>query len=159
MNIQYDVKKVPASHIFEIAEESLNEGKSIKIAVVGNSMYPFLRNKVDSVELYKEDYINIKINDIVVARKGTKYILHRVYKKNKDSFVTLGDGNLTTDGIHSKDNLICKASAIYRKDKRISCSSFLFKLLSVLWKILKPFRKYIFKAYYKIRYYNVRNKQ
>lgn len=158
MNIEYDVKKVPASHIFKIAEESLNEGKSIKITVVGNSMYPFLRNKIDSVELYREEYINIKINDIVVARKGTKYILHRVYKKNNDSFVMLGDGNFTTDGIYSKDDLICKASAIYRKDKRISCSSFSFKLLSILWKMLRPFRKYIFKAYYKIRCYKVKNK-
>lgn len=152
MNIKYDIKRVSAAHIFEIAEESLNDGKSIKITVVGNSMYPFLRNKADSVELYRESYDNIKLLDIVVARKKNKYILHRVYKKNTDSFIMLGDGNLSTDGPYDKNDLVCKARGIYRKDKYISCSSWAFVVLSKLWLFIKPFRKLIFKLYFKMRY-------
>ena len=152
MNTKYDVKRVRASQIFEIAEESLNDGGSIKITVVGNSMYPFLRNMVDSVELYRESYDNIKLSDIVVAKKGNKYILHRVYKKNVGEFVMLGDGNFVTDGPYDKSDLVCRARGIYRKDKYISCSSWAFVVLSKLWRLLKPFRKLIFRFYFKMRY-------
>lgn len=151
MNNDRNIKRISSSQIFELAEDMLNDGQSIIITVVGNSMYPFLRNKVDSVELYKVPYDDIKLNDIVVAKKGEKYILHRVYKKYDDLFIMLGDGNLQTDESYSKDDLICKARAIYRKDKRIDCSSIRFKLLSVIWRILKPSRKYIFKIYFKVR--------
>ena len=151
MNTKYDVKRVSASQIFEIAEESLNDGKSIKITVVGNSMYPFLRNMVDSVELYREIYDNIKLSDIVVAKKGKKYVLHRVHKKNVGEFVMLGDGNFISDGPYDKEDLVCKASGIYRKDKYISCSSWYFIVLSKLWRLLKPFRKAIFRIYFRIR--------
>jgi len=146
------IKRIPPSQIFEFAEDMLADGQFIIITVVGNSMYPFLRNKADSVELYREDYENIRVNDIVVGRIGKKYVLHRVYKKYDDKFIMLGDGNFRTDGPYLKEDLVCKASAIYRKDKRISCKSLSFRFLSVLWKILKPFRAKIFKSYFKIRH-------
>jgi len=152
MNTKYEIKRVPAAYLFEIAEDSLNDGKSVKITVVGNSMYPFLRNKIDSVELYKESYDNIKPGDIVVAKKGNKYILHRVYKKNDDEFVMFGDGNFSSDGPYDKEDLICKASGIYRKNKYISCSSWGFIILSRLWVFLKPLRKPIFKVYFKMHH-------
>ena len=146
-----NIKRIPPSLIFEIAEDMLHDGQSIIITVVGNSMYPFLRNKVDSVELHRESYENIRVNDIVVGKNGTKYILHRVYKKYGDHFIMLGDGNFTPDGAYMKEDLICKAVAIYRKDKRIDCKSLSFRFLSVMWRILKPFRRIIFKIYFKIR--------
>jgi hypothetical protein len=146
-----EIKRIRSFQLFEIAEDMLADGQSVIITVVGNSMYPFLRNKVDSVELYRESYDNIRVNDIVVGRIGKRYILHRVYKKYDDKFIMLGDGNFSTDGPYLRENLICKASAIYRKDKRISCNSLSFKFLSIVWKLLKPFRAKIFKVYFKIR--------
>ena len=145
------IKRILPSLIFEIAEDMLHDGQSIIITVVGNSMYPFLRNNVDSVELRREDYENIRVNDIVVAKTGTKYILHRVYKKYGDKFIMLGDGNFTPDGTYMKADYVCKAVASYRKDRRIDCKSLSFRLLSVIWRIMKPFRRIMFKVYFKIR--------
>lgn len=151
-NDNIHIKKIPSYYICEMAEELLTDDNAIVITVVGNSMYPFLRNKIDSVELYKVGYDQIKVNDIIFAKKNHKCILHRLYRKYPDSFIMLGDGNLNTDSIYSKNDLVCKARAIYRKDKRIDCASISFRVLSSIWKILKPFRKHIFKIYYAIRY-------
>ena len=152
-NDKDNIKRIPAYQLFEIAEESLNNGMTVRITVAGNSMYPFLRNITDSVELYKESYENIKISDIVVAKNknGNRYTLHRVYKKNGDNFYMLGDGNFSPDGPYNKSDFICKVRGIYRKEKYIPCSSLRFRILSKLWLFLKPFRKTIFNVYFKIR--------
>ena len=146
-----EVKRVHSFQLFELAEDMLADGQSVIITVVGNSMYPFLRNGIDSVELYRESYDKIRVSDIVVAKTGRKYILHRIYKKYDDKFIMLGDGNFQTDRPYLKEDLVCKASAIYRKYKRISCKSLSFKFLSSVWKMLKPFRAKIFKLYFKIK--------
>ena len=150
-NIETEYVKIDNEKFFEVIKTLLDNEKFVRIAVRGGSMYPFLRNLTDSVELHKAEYENIKNFDIVLVQKDSAYILHRVFKKSKKKFFMLGDGNTEYDGPYTKDDFICKAVYIYRKNKKLPCDLWYLKSLAVLWYLIKPLRKVIIYLYMKMR--------
>jgi len=86
------VRKVKSSELFPVIKEILSEGRTAWITVTGNSMYPFLREDIDSVKLSAASLETIKKGDIVLIRRLTgEYILHRVIRKEDDCFYMVGD--------------------------------------------------------------------
>ncbi|MGE5613693.1 MAG: S24/S26 family peptidase [Bacillota bacterium] len=141
------VIRAKASDIFPIMHEIFqNSTSNVCITVRGSSMYPFLRDGIDEVELSRADFANIKKLDIVLAKRSTgEYVLHRVIKKDKNCFYMLGDAQRQIEGPFNPGQLQAIVKSVRRKKKRISCDSTLWLLLSWIWMICLPIRHYMLK--------------
>ena len=63
------------------------------------SMYPFLREDKDKVELAMTSFSCIKKGDVVlIKRESGEYVLHRVLKKSMDHFYIVGDAQQWIEG-------------------------------------------------------------
>jgi hypothetical protein len=133
-------------------KEILDNGNGVRITVTGSSMYPFLREKIDSVELFPGSFNCIHIGDIVmIQRDSGEYVMHRVIKKKKDCFYIVGDAQLWVEGPIRQEQLTAVVNAIWRKNKKIKCSNTLWRVLSFMWLCMFPFRKVLFKVYRLLR--------
>lgn len=147
----YEVKKIKANGLFPLVSDLLDQGQSVRLPVSGNSMYPFLRDGIDSVEFSRGSFADIKRGDIVLIRRTAgAYVMHRVIRKKADCFFMVGDAQQWIEGPLYPDQLISVVTAIWREDKRISCSDIRLKLLAGIWLILRPKRYFIMKVYRKI---------
>lgn len=60
-------------------------------------MMPLLRQKKDIIEIKKKNSERYKKYDVVLYRRGKKYILHRILKIFPDRYVVAGDHNTYLD--------------------------------------------------------------
>lgn len=142
-----EVKSVRSEELFPIIKELLNSGSNAKLRVTGTSMTPFLRHNRDQVELKAVSFNDIRKNDIVLALcDNGQYILHRVVKKTKENFYTIGDAQNVPEGPFRPDQLIAAASVVWRDSKAIQKSDILWRTASYLWLIAYPLRPYVFKC-------------
>lgn len=145
------IKKVKAGNLFPLVSDLLEQGQKVKISVSGNSMYPFLRDGIDSVEFAWVSFEEIVRGDIVLIRRtGGDYVMHRVYRKNEKSFYMVGDAQQWIEGPLYPQQLVAVVSAIWRKERRIPCSDSGLKLLVRIWLTLRPCRYIIFRLYRKL---------
>lgn len=155
----YKVNRLKSKEIFPLVKEILESGKNVRLIVTGMSMYPFLREGVDSVELAKPDYNKLRRGDIVlIVRDNGQYIMHRVLKKEKNCFYIVGDAQQWIEGPLRPDQLFATVAAVWRKEKYISCSGFGWRLLTNIWMNLLPYRYIIIKSYRKIRRITLKQK-
>lgn len=142
----HKVVKVNSEQLFPVIKDMLDGGKKVSITVTGNSMYPFLRDSIDNVELEKADFNKISRGDIVLIRRDSgNYVLHRVLKKKEDCFYMVGDNQQWIEGPLRPDQLIAVATAIIRRGKRIDCNNTFLRILVYIWLLLLPFRYRIMK--------------
>ncbi|MEN6316032.1 MAG: S24/S26 family peptidase [Clostridiaceae bacterium] len=140
--------KVKAVELFSVVDEVFQNGGSAWITVTGMSMYPFLREGVDSVELSKTSYDSVKKYDIVlIRRKCGGYVMHRILKKDKECFYIIGDAQQWVEGPLKPEQLKAYVTRIKREKHIISVNNMLFKIASRIWMILIPFRYKIISAY------------
>lgn len=145
------LKRVKSEFIFPVIKEILDKGTSVRITVTGMSMYPFLRENIDSVELSKVDFLDIRRGDIVmILRDSSEYVMHRVIKVEKNCFYIVGDAQKSIEGPLRSNQIFAKITAVWRKDKKIDSLNIWWNLLSKLWTILLPFRGFIIKSYGKL---------
>ena len=109
----------------------------------GNSMLPFIRGGVDSVKLREPK--SLEVGNIVLARFGGRYLVHRIIAIDGTKVTLMGDGNLrglTEEGDVSEvlgvvDEIILP-NGRHRKPGK-----------GWIWRKLLPVRKYLLKAYRK----------
>lgn len=142
-----NVKTVQNACLFPLVKEIIEQGQSARISVTGSSMYPFLRDTIDSVEMSKGDFDSLARGDIVLIRRYSgAYVMHRVYKKEKDCFYLVGDAQQQIEGPLFPDQIVAAVPSVWRKGKNISCSNPWWRVLSWIWLLLLPFRHYVFRA-------------
>jgi hypothetical protein len=148
----FEIINVKSKDVFPLIQELLLLDKKIRLTVTGTSMYPFLRANIDSVELYHKDFCQVYIGDIVlVVRKNKEYVLHRVLHKKKDCFYIVGDAQEWIEGPLNPEQLIAVVSSVWRRNKIIKCSSIYWRLLTLIWIELRPFRYFIINSYGRLR--------
>lgn len=148
----HQIKRVKSEEIFPIIKEILEKNGTACITVTGMSMYPFLRENIDSVEISHAGLKNICHGDIVlIQREDGQYILHRVIWKNTNAFYIVGDAQQWIEGPLLPDRLIGVVTAVWRRDRRIQCKNIGWLALSWIWILLLPFRGLIRKAYIVLR--------
>jgi signal peptidase I len=148
----YKTKHIKSNKLFPLIQDLLKDGMGTRITVTGMSMYPFLRENIDSVELSASNFESIHYGDIVlILRQSGEYVLHRVLRKGTDYFYMIGDAQQWIEGPLHPKQLIAVVTAVWRKDKRIECSSFWWRHLSSVWLKLRPFRCFLIRAYRCIR--------
>lgn len=146
------LRRVKSENMFPVIKELLELDKSTRITVTGMSMYPFLRENIDTVELSKANISDIHRGDIImILRDSDEYVMHRVIKTEKDCFYIIGDAQQEIEGPLRYDQIFAKVTSVWRKDKKIDVSNRWWKFFSNLWMILFPFRYRIIQSYRIIR--------
>ena len=71
--------------------------------VVSNSMSPTIEKK-DVIIIKLDD--DIEVDDIITYRNDGSFVTHRVIEKNRDSYITRGDANNSTDVPVMKEDVL-----------------------------------------------------
>lgn len=104
-------KKIHFEDIEHIIRETLGMGKSFKISPNGGSMLPLIVQGRDSVYI-KSPVGRLKKYDIAFYKRDNgKFVLHRVVKVKKDSYVMCGDNQLILEeGVKDRHiiGVVCK---------------------------------------------------
>ncbi|MBQ7518155.1 MAG: S24/S26 family peptidase, partial [Bacteroidales bacterium] len=86
----------------------VRQGFHVTIRTKGNSMLPFIRGEIDSVELSLPEVPYAK-GDIVLAEvEPDHYILHRIWEMRGEKVILMGDGNCRGKEKCRYENLIAK---------------------------------------------------
>lgn len=116
---------------FSQARDLLLGGESVKIRVRGQSMLPFFQSGSTILlrPIREEDF---KVGNVVLAEAGKeKFVVHRIYRIDRNQVTLLGDGNLIGTETMPRN----KVYGI------VDCS-WLHLQLAALWRILRPLRRY-----------------
>ncbi|AFQ45963.1 S24/S26 family peptidase [Desulfosporosinus meridiei] len=140
----FPIKTIKAAGMLPLISGILELGQNARITVSGNSMYPFLREGIDSVELTKGSFEKLSKGDIaIVHRTDGHYVMHRIIRKDKNCFFMVGDAQQWIEGPLYPYQVVAMVTAIWRKDNRIACQDFRWIVLSRVWLYLRPFRGFI----------------
>ncbi len=136
-------------------EESINLGKKVKLTVTGDSMYPLLKSRVDTVVLAippkKDGYVVCKKYDIVFYKRDNgRYILHRILKEKDGAFVISGDNETVKEYPVRKDQIIGVVTGFIRKDKFYSPDEIFYRIYAFLWVNFFGIRHILLKLLFKI---------
>lgn len=129
---------------FKEIEQMLASGETVKIKLLGHSMYPFLRSNKDSVVLSPFKKEDLKRGSVALFKYKDSYILHRIVCIFNDVYTFRGDGNVgLIERVHL-DDIVALMTGIERlSGRKYSCNSFLWRTASCLWLLLSPFRRYL----------------
>ncbi|MCI1785005.1 MAG: S24/S26 family peptidase [Bacteroidales bacterium] len=123
----------------------LDKGKQVVIPCKGVSMLPFIRQGLDTVKLEKAG--SVKRGDIVLFVYKGKYVLHRVWKIERDTALMMGDGVLKNREKCRTTDIYGKAVEILKNGSRpVFPDSSVEKLKAELWRLLLPLRRYLLAA-------------
>lgn len=148
----HKLEKVKSEELFPLVDEIIKQDASVWITVTGMSMYPFLRDGKDEVELTGATFENVRKGDIVLfKRTGGAYVLHRILRKKTDCFYIVGDAQQRVEGPIVPEQLKARVTRVKRGERVIDCNSIFMKTAVALWMVLLPFRTGIIKGYGKIR--------
>lgn len=137
----YTVKQIKSADMFPLVRELLKSGQHVRITVTGASMYPFLHENSDSVELQKVQCQTVRRGDIVLfVRENGSYVLHRVKGIKNGQFFMLGDNQKDVEGPIDSEQLVAAVNAVFRNGRRIDCQNTGWRVLSLLWLGIVPFR-------------------
>lgn len=132
-----------------LIEETLKNGKSVKLTVTGNSMYPMLRNRIDNVVI--EGSSDFKKYDVVLyKRNADKYVFHRIIKIEGDVFTIAGDNEIQKEYPVKKEACFAKMKSFERFGRENSVNSLWYRLYSRIWLMIFPWRHKVIKLILKI---------
>lgn len=118
--------------------------ENVPVPVQGVSMRPFLRNG-DFVYLCALPD-KVKKGDILLfQRKNNQYVLHRVYKINKDgTYLLLGDSQLSPEPVRP-EQLRAKVRFVRCGSQECRPGSFRWWFFACPWRVFAPWRPQIAK--------------
>lgn len=142
-------KKIVANDILvtEIAR-LVNEGSQVTFVPKGVSMLPFIRGERDSVMMTTPQ--DLAPLDIVLAKVGTSYVLHRIIKIDGDRLTLMGDGNIAGVEHCRIEDVLAKATVIIKDGREIDCTGNRHRRKAAIWKALLPIRRYILAVYRRV---------
>ena len=111
---------------------------------VGVSMWPMIRNRVDTVKLVKIDRPLKKYDVILYQRNNDQYVLHRIIKVNDASYTLCGDNQWQKEKGITDKMIIAVMDGFFRKEKYVTNNNFLYKAYYHLWSLFRPFRKLLY---------------
>ena len=113
--------KIHFEDIENIITETLESGKSFKISPNGGSMLPLIRQGIDSVYIKKPTEPLKKYDIIFFKRTDGAFVLHRIIKVKKDSYVLCGDNQWLAEHGIKRCSVIGVVCEIERDGVRFSC--------------------------------------
>ena len=120
---------------------------ALPLVISGNSMSPFLVHGRDTVYLSRLDRPAKRGDVLLYKRESGSYILHRVYKVEKDSYTMVGDAQTQLEQGIRQDQIIAIMTSALRKGKLQKKGSFWWEFFEKLWIRIIPLRPIITKIY------------
>lgn len=116
-------------------EEELALHGSFIFSNVGRSMEPLIRQGRDVMEIHRKPEGRLKKYDVVLYKRGGKYILHRIIKVRKDDYVIVGDHNYRKEyGIKDKDIIgVLKSVIRVENGRRLDVDDWQQRIYAHLW--------------------------
>lgn len=135
-------------------QEVLNKNGFIISTVIGNSMYPLLRERKDSVHLVKLNSEPKRYDVVLYQRSNGQYVFHRILKVKNNQLVLCGDNQWKKE-IIIKEQIIGIGIGFYRKERYFSSNCFWYRVYYHVQVFFRPLRwlrdrsKGIFKKIFK----------
>ena len=127
--------------LMPLLKESLAAGRSVRFSPTGFSMLPMLRQGIDSVELSPISGRLKKYDLPLYQRESGKYILHRIVAA-EETYSCMGDNQFDVENGIRQEQLIAVVTAFYRRDKRYSIESPVYRLYCRFWHYTRPVRRF-----------------
>lgn len=127
-------------------EEIISKKGYIVYTNIGYSMMPFLRQKKDVIEIVKKGTERCQKYDVVLYKRGKKYILHRILKVLPDRYVVAGDHNTILDPPVTDDMILGVMTRVIRGGKSITPDNIWYKIYVHLWCDFYPIRVFLLKT-------------
>lgn len=88
-----NARTIANRELFAIVRDTLLEGKTVRVAVNGQSMLPFFRGGSTIImrPVREED---IRKYSVVMADAGHAFVVHRIIEVGDEVITLLGDGNI-----------------------------------------------------------------
>lgn len=132
-----------------VAEEELRAGRSVRLHIDGQSMYPFIRGGVDEVEVVPAPAEGeLPAWCCPFYKWEGRYMIHRYLGTENGECIMLGDGNLVRRERVRREDIIGLLSLIYHPDGSVQdCSDRGWLRKARLWYRLRPLRRILIPAF------------
>lgn len=134
-------------------EEMLNEKGFIVYTNVGYSMLPLLRQKKDVIEIRKKTPERCKKYDVVLYKRGNRYILHRILRVLPDGYIIAGDHNTFIETDITDARILGIMTRVIRDGKTITPENGWYRMYVHLWCDAYPVRMALLKIKFGIRWF------
>lgn len=135
--------RVPNAY-FEQVAAMLQEGKHVRLKVLGDSMFPIIRGGKDEIELVPRNEVKkLKLFTALFYQWQGQYMIHRYIRKEGNELILLGDGNVYREERVQEEDILGVLKTIYRKEKEIDCLSENWLRQGKRWYRLRPLRRYL----------------
>lgn len=125
-------------------ETLLMEGREVEMTPKGSSMLPFIKGDRDSVVLTKPAK-PFEVGDIVLAKVGGRYIMHRIFSVKGNDLTLMGDGNIRGTESCASSDVIGLVTEIHKENGKVVKPG-----KGALWRTLMPLRRYILAIYKRV---------
>ena len=127
-----DIKNMDSNDKFFNIEQLLRDGNTIKIKPQGYSMYPLFFPGRDEAVIEPVD--------------------HRIWKIRGQSFYMVGDNQTEIEGPLEADQFLGKLCAFVHNGHSVSVKNPLYRMLTSLWLLLRPFRPFLSGIAYRLKH-------
>lgn len=131
-------------------EELLETKGTIVYTNVGYSMMPLLRQRKDIIEIRNTEEKRCKKYDVVLYKRGSRYILHRILKVLPNGYIIAGDHNTFLENDVTDDMILGVMTRVIRNGKSITPDNFWYKVYVHLWCDVYPVRMKIIRWKYRV---------
>lgn len=135
-----NIRTVANNSFFQEVLLHLQEGKEVKIAVVGESMQPFLRGG-DQVLLKSVREEKLTVGQIVLATYNNAYVLHRLVGIRRGKLMLAGDANYTQIEYVKGSDVKAVITQAYRKNNKLSVQGWQSRLSGLIWYRMRMCRR------------------
>ncbi len=138
-------REVGLDQIGTVIEDGLRNGQQVRMTVVGNSMFPLFRSKLDSVVLSPITN-GVKKRDVVLYKRSNgQYVLHRIIRHKGDVYSANGDNQYWIESPLIETQFLGKMIGFYRKNQYYTTKTLWYQFYSFIWVFFRPFRGLLIK--------------
>ena len=121
---------------------------ALPLIVSGCSMTPFLVPGRDTVYLSRLERPVQRGDILLYQRDSGQYVLHRVWKVEKDgSFTMVGDAQTELEPGIREEQIIAIVTLVIRKEKNIVPGDFWWEFFAKVWIRMVPLRRFVWRCY------------
>lgn len=127
-------------------ETELRKGNICVQTTVGDSMFPMLRDRRDSVIIEPVKGALKRYDLPLYRRPNGQYVLHRILNVKPDGYVISGDNRYVKEYPVPQDWVLGVVTGFYRNDRLISADNWKYRLYVHLWCDFFPVRAIILRG-------------
>ena len=125
----------------------LEQTDNVPLVISGSSMSPFLAHHRDTVYLSKVRQPLRRGDMILYRRDNGRYILHRIYQTESETFTLVGDAQTVLEPNIRPDQVLALVTAVRRKGRHLEQGSFWWEFFRHIWIRMVPLRPWILYLY------------